>query len=57
MAITLCTNATYLLAEMLYSRWCWQKLRSFNRQKWGKYVAYFFLSCFTATHLFTLGRI
>ncbi|WGE68202.1 DUF3413 domain-containing protein [Actinobacillus equuli subsp. haemolyticus] len=40
-----------LLAEMLYSRWCWQKLRSFNRQKWGKYVAYFFLSCFTATHL------
>lgn len=40
-----------LLAEMLYSRWCWQKLRSFNRQTWGKYVAFFFLSCFTATHL------
>lgn len=40
-----------LLAEMLYSRWCWQKLRSFNRQKWGKYVALFFLTCFTATHL------
>lgn len=40
-----------LLAEMLYSRWCWQKLRSFNRQKWGKYVALFFLGCFTATHL------
>ncbi|WP_150538660.1 DUF3413 domain-containing protein [Actinobacillus vicugnae] len=40
-----------LLAEMIYSRWCWQKIRSFNRQKWGKYVAYFFLACFTATHL------
>lgn len=40
-----------LLVEMLYSRWCWQKLRSFNRQTWGKYVAYFFVSCFTATHL------
>lgn len=40
-----------LLAEMLYSRWCWQKLRSFNRQTWGKYVALFFLGCFIATHL------
>lgn len=40
-----------LLVEMLYSRWCWNKLRSFNRQKWGKYVALFFLSCFIATHL------
>lgn len=40
-----------LLAEMLYSRWCWQKLRSFSRQKWGKYVALFFVISFTATHL------
>lgn len=40
-----------LLVEMLYSRWCWNKLRSFNRQKWSKYVALFFLICFTATHL------
>lgn len=40
-----------LLAEMLYSRWCWQKLRSFQRQKWGKYVATFFVCCFIATHL------
>lgn len=39
------------LAQMLYSRWSWNKLRSFNRQKWGKYVALLFLSCFTATHL------
>lgn len=40
-----------LLAQMLYSRWCWNKLRSFSRQKWGKYVALFFLGCFSATHL------
>lgn len=40
------------LAEMLFSRWSWQKLRSLTRQRWGKYVALFFLSCFTATHLF-----
>ncbi|EER46649.1 hypothetical protein AM305_12215 [Actinobacillus minor NM305] len=40
-----------LLVEMLYSRWCWQKLRSFNRQTLGKYVALFFICCFTATHL------
>ncbi|QIW15885.1 hypothetical protein A4G20_05830 [Pasteurellaceae bacterium RH1A] len=40
-----------LLAQMLYSRWCWNKLRSFSRQKWGKYVALFFLACFTLTHL------
>ncbi|OOH86454.1 hypothetical protein BMT54_10755 [Pasteurellaceae bacterium 15-036681] len=41
-----------LLLEMLYSRWCWNKLRSFNRQKWGKYVASIFLVCFMGTHLF-----
>lgn len=40
-----------LLLQMLYSRWCWYKLRSFNRQVWGKYVAFFFLSCFVATHV------
>lgn len=39
------------LAEMLYSRWSWQKLRSLYRQNWGKYVALFFLLCFTATHI------
>ncbi|RRN02617.1 DUF3413 domain-containing protein [Bibersteinia trehalosi] len=39
------------LAEMLFSRWSWQKLRSLSRQRWGKYVALFFLSCFSATHL------
>ncbi|MDH2998225.1 hypothetical protein A1D22_10025 [Pasteurellaceae bacterium LFhippo2] len=40
-----------LLAEMIYSRWCWNKLRSFNRQKWGKYVAFVFVTCFISTHL------
>lgn len=40
-----------VLAEMIYSRWCWQKLRSFSRQKWGKYVALFFVFSFIATHL------
>lgn len=39
------------LAEMLYSRWSWQKLRSLYRQNWGKHVALFFLLCFTATHI------
>lgn len=39
------------LAEMLYSRWSWQKLRSLSRQRWGKFVAMFFLGCFSATHL------
>lgn len=39
------------LAQMLYSRWSWNKLRSFNRQKWGKYVTLLLLSCFIATHL------
>lgn len=41
-----------LLLEMLYSRWCWHKLRSFERQKWGKKVAIFFMLCFVFTHLF-----
>lgn len=40
-----------LLLEMLYSRWCWYKLRSFNRQKWIKPVGVFFLLSFCATHL------
>ncbi|MDO4697632.1 MAG: DUF3413 domain-containing protein [Pasteurellaceae bacterium] len=40
-----------LLLEMLYSRWCWHKLRSFNRQKWIRPVGLFFLLSFCATHL------
>ncbi len=40
-----------LILETWFSRWSWQKQRSFSRQKWGKYVALFFLACFCATHL------
>lgn len=40
-----------LLAQMLYSRWSWKKLRSLNRQKWGKYVAFAFGTAFIATHI------
>lgn len=40
-----------LLLEMLYSRWCWNKLRSFSRQRWGKWVALWFVCCFIGTHL------
>lgn len=40
-----------LLAQMVYSRWSWQKLRSLNRQKWGKYVAWVFACAFIASHL------
>lgn len=40
-----------LLLEMLYSRWCWNKLRGFSRQRWGKWVALWFVCCFIGTHL------
>ncbi|TCP94945.1 hypothetical protein EDC44_1124 [Cricetibacter osteomyelitidis] len=40
-----------LLAQMLYSRWSWEKLRSLNRQKWSKYVVWGFGCAFIATHL------
>lgn len=40
-----------LLAQMLFSRWSWEKLRSLERQKWLKAVGVFFTSAFIATHL------
>ncbi len=40
-----------LLAQMLFSRWSWEKLRSLERQKWLKGVGFFFICTFTATHL------
>ncbi|PJG85048.1 DUF3413 domain-containing protein [Conservatibacter flavescens] len=40
-----------LLAQMLFSRWSWDKLRSLSRQRWRKWVAPFFIGCFIATHL------
>ncbi|MDP8099421.1 DUF3413 domain-containing protein [Pasteurella atlantica] len=41
-----------LMAEIISSYWIWHKLRRFARQRWGKFVALFFICCFTATHLF-----
>ncbi len=40
-----------LLAQMLFSRWSWEKLRSLERQKWLKGVGVFFITTFIATHL------
>lgn len=40
-----------LLAQMLFSRWSWEKLRSLERQKWLKVVGIFFTTTFIATHL------
>lgn len=40
-----------LLAQMLFSRWSWEKLRSLERQRWLKFVGVFFVCAFTATHL------
>lgn len=40
-----------LLAQMVFSRWSWEKLRSLERQKWLKAVGVFFVCTFTATHL------
>ncbi|MDG6882654.1 Inner membrane protein yejM [Phocoenobacter uteri] len=41
-----------LLFEIASAYWVWHKLRRFGRQKWGKFVAVFFITCFMATHLF-----
>ncbi|MDP8162423.1 DUF3413 domain-containing protein [Pasteurella skyensis] len=43
---------TIFIAEIASSYWIWRKLRRFGRQKWGKFVALFFIICFIATHLF-----
>lgn len=40
-----------LLAQMLFSRWSWEKLRSLERQKWLKAVGVFLTSTFITTHL------
>ncbi|MGC7588937.1 DUF3413 domain-containing protein [Bisgaard Taxon 46] len=40
-----------LLAQMVFSRWSWQKLRSLERQKWLRSVGVFFMCSFIATHL------
>ncbi|HGN0026427.1 TPA: LPS biosynthesis-modulating metalloenzyme YejM [Proteus mirabilis] len=38
------------LIEMLFATWSWQKLRSLNRQRWGKPLACVFISCFILSH-------
>ncbi len=40
-----------IIAEIASSYWIWRKLRRFGRQRWGKFVAVFFIACFMATHL------
>ncbi|SFC90914.1 LPS biosynthesis-modulating metalloenzyme YejM [Pragia fontium] len=39
------------LIEMLFGTWSWQKLRSLNRQTFGKPLAGIFISAFIFTHL------
>ncbi|MBG3079150.1 DUF3413 domain-containing protein [Proteus mirabilis] len=38
------------LVEMLFATWSWQKLRSLNRQRWGKPLAGIFITCFVLSH-------
>jgi len=40
-----------LLAQMLFSRWSWEKLRSLERQKWLKGTGIFLTATFITTHL------
>lgn len=39
------------LIEMLFGTWSWQKLRSLNRQKFGKPVAVVFITAFITSHI------
>lgn len=39
------------LIEMLFGTWSWQKLRSLNRQKFGRPLAGIFIAAFIFTHL------
>nr|WP_113868563.1 LPS biosynthesis-modulating metalloenzyme YejM [Brenneria salicis]NMN91292.1 hypothetical protein [Brenneria salicis ATCC 15712 = DSM 30166]RBP59479.1 hypothetical protein DES54_13925 [Brenneria salicis ATCC 15712 = DSM 30166]RLM29713.1 hypothetical protein BHG07_14550 [Brenneria salicis ATCC 15712 = DSM 30166] len=39
------------MVEMLFGTWCWQKLRSLNRRRFGKPLAAVFMSAFLASHL------
>lgn len=42
------------LIEMLFATWSWQKLRSLNRQRWGKPLACVFITCFILSHLMSI---
>ncbi|MBD2799858.1 DUF3413 domain-containing protein [Xenorhabdus sp. M] len=46
----ICIPVIFLI-QMLFGTWCWQKLRSLNRQKFSKPLAAIFISTFIATHL------
>ncbi|MDX7985731.1 DUF3413 domain-containing protein [Xenorhabdus sp. 12] len=39
------------LIQMLFGTWSWQKLRSLNRQRFGKPLAAVFITAFIASHL------
>jgi membrane-anchored protein YejM (alkaline phosphatase superfamily) len=39
------------LTVMLFSRWSWNKLRSLERQKWIRKIAYLLMFCFICSHL------
>ncbi|MCV9880018.1 LPS biosynthesis-modulating metalloenzyme YejM [Brenneria izbisi] len=39
------------MVEMLFGTWCWQKLRSLNRRRFGRPLAAVFMSAFLASHL------
>lgn len=46
----ICVPVIFLM-EMLFGTWSWQKLRSLNRQHFGKPLAVLFISTFFASHL------
>ncbi len=39
------------MVEMLFGTWCWQKLRSLNRRRFGKPIAWVFICAFFASHM------
>lgn len=47
--IFICIPIIFLI-EMLFATWSWQKLRSLNRQRWGKPLASVFITCFILSH-------
>ncbi|TDB56179.1 LPS biosynthesis-modulating metalloenzyme YejM [Photorhabdus luminescens] len=46
----ICIPVIFLI-QMLFGTWSWQKLRSLNRQRFGKPLAVVFISAFLASHL------
>lgn len=48
--IFICVPVLFLV-EMLFGTWSWQKLRSLNRQTFGKPLALLFIVSFLASHL------